>query len=611
MRRFLLLLVAALVAVAASQVWWTQRAVAQQALIGVVAPDGVDADDPRLAVWLDAIREQGLRSTVASVSSLVGEGVLQQPSPYAVLILPDQLMRQSDGYLLRYLTSFVQSGGLLLVCFDALTQSRTALTINSDLPPAALVGLHYARPDGQGSGDVGYSPVLGSEAIMRDLEVPPGKAELWPDSREGLLALTTYQYGFVTYPHHITSGDYSGRTLLKSLDGSVVLGERQVGRGTVLFANLPLGYLKGRTDGLLLHAVLRFLTNLAGLPTLESVPDGVGGLVFNWHVDANTALFALDEFDRRGLFAQGPFSIHLTTGPDTYFPGDHAGMDLEHNRMMQQWVHRFRQRGDALGNHGGWIHNYFGDHLSDQQDPQMVSLLERNDAVLSAVAGIPIREYSAPAGNQPQWVTDWIERRGVVGYYFTGNTGMAPTRSYRDGKLNARKIWSFPIMTLDNTASFEEASQKGISPLLMQRWLIALSDFAVNTSTVRTFYSHPPGWALYFDAIEAWFAHTAALGRTGRFRWYTMERIADFLNRREAVQWQVTQEQGQDVFSASHKASLKEMTWRLPQARYLRPQVDPAQATVRQAGHAWLVVAKDVGTLRFSAVRRTGEEAAP
>lgn len=573
-------------------------------MMAVLVPDGMDASEPALAIWLDAAREEGLPVETIHISSLIGESVWgKKPRTPQAMILPDQVLRHGDRRLLAPLRSFVDNGGWLLVTYDAFTRQGQGRgeegggrALLSD-----LVGVDYALFDTLKTGATVVGPALGSEETMKLLQIPPGKAVPWQQD-SGKLALTTYQYGFVNYPHFLTRGAYPGRVLLEAPDGSILLGERKVGRGGILFANLPLGSLKGRTDGILLHAALRhFSVNLQGFPSLLPSPGGVGGLVFNWHVDSNTSVPAFEELNRRGLLTQGPFSIHLTAGPDAYRPGDRAGMDLDHNQPMQQWIQRFKARGDELGNHGGWIHDYFGANVSGSNRLKMKTFLARNDAAVRAQAGHDVLEYSAPLGNQPEWVTDWVEERGVLAYYFTGNTGMAPTRSYREGKLRARRIWSFPILTLNQIASFEEAAEEGIPVDYLQQWLVSIAEFASDSSTVRTFYSHPPGWRFYYGAIEKWFARTGELAAEGRFRWYTMTRIAVFLNRREQVRWQAEKTGDGERLSASHPDSLAEMSWRLPKVRYNRPVIESGKAQISDTGDSWTVTASEGKSLAFKA----------
>jgi len=598
-----------LLAAALYDVWYRYQAPAASAQVGVIAPDGMSSSNPALSVWIDAAHEEGLLTEAVPVSNLISPSIWGSANGahqnamnnYRVLLLPDQILRQASVKLLKPLQDFVQHGGHVLVCFDAMTRPAAGDISSGRALLSDMVGIDYALFDSMGLNATSHGPVLGSDEDMTKLQIPPGKATPWPPSKTGQLAMTTYQYGFVSYPHYITKGSYSGHAWLTSPDGSLVLGEKTLGQGSVMFANLPLGDLKGRTDGLLLHAALKRIAEVAGIPTLAPTPDGIGGLVFNWHIDANSSLPALAEFDRRGFFSQGPFSIHITAGPDAHVKGDRAGMDLEHNPAMQQWVRRFVKRGDALGNHGGWIHDYFGQHVADGDRAEMKSLLIRNDEVVSKVAGRQIKEYSAPLGNQPQWVTQWIEDRGVLGYYFTGNTGMAPTRSYRDGELGAHKIWSFPILNLNQIASFEEALDNDMSPQYLSQWLVSIAEFSANTGTVRTFYSHPTGWPKYYDAIQIWFDRTKELAAEGRFRWYTMERIATFLNRREQVEWQEQDAGTQAHFSAAHKDSLNEMTWHLPKSRFARPIVVRGNAQVHETETAWTVIAGDGKTVAFDA----------
>ena len=575
------------------------RASAVSTQVGIVAPDGMPDSEPKLQVWLDAAREEGLLARSVRLSELpvkiFGNDL---NSRFRVLILPDQILEESNGALLGRLQEYVKNGGMLLVCFDAWTREGSGRgAVLSD-----LVGVNYGLYGSMGDDARANGVVLGSQDDFSLLKIPPGKAMPFPEDAAGQLALTTYMYGFAIYPHFVTRGEYSGKALLSSPDGSLILGEKDSGRGKVMFVNLPLGYLKGRTDGLMLHSVLHRLALHAGLPVLSPSPEGTGGLVFNLHVDANTSLPAFEEMDKRGLFSQGPFSFHFTVGPDAHRKGDRAGMDLDHNPRMQQWIRRFVARGDGIGNHGGWIHDYFGDHVGDaDKRPEMVELLERNDESLRRVAGRPIREYSAPLGNQPEWVTEWIEKRGVEAYYFTGNSGMAPTRSYRNGMLRTKKIWSFPILNYGSIASFEEASEIDLPHPEMTKWLIDISDYVAQDATVRTFYSHPPGFFKYSDSIQHWFDHTKELLAQGRFRWYTMEGMAEFLNRRELVNWQEDDADGEAHFSASQPVTLKKMTWVLPKSRYGKPEATIGNIEVRGRDDAWEVIAGDEKELKFNA----------
>jgi hypothetical protein len=166
--------------------------------------------------------------------------------------------------------------------------------------------------------------------------------------------------------------------------------------------------------------------------------------------------------------------------------------------------------------------------------------------------------------------------------------------------LQSRQIWSFPIAILGDVASFEEASKAQMESAVVAKWLTDLSDFVADSATVRTFYSHPTGWQRYMPAIQEWFARTRELSEQKRFRWYTMIRMAEFLNRREQVQWAASKTGSAVSFTARHPVSLAEMTWQLPTRLYQRPTIDAGSGEIAETSGSWRVVAGPGTELRFT-----------
>ena len=345
---------------------------------------------------------------------------------------------------------------------------------------------------------------------------------------------------------------------------------------------MPLGYLKLNTDGLPLHAFLKyFATHTLSLPYLLAVPDGVGGLVLNWHVDSNAAIKSLQELESWTIVQQGPYSVDITAGPDTYAIGDGKGFDVLHNPVSQDLIRTHSLRGDEIGSHGGWIHNYFAAHVETDPPKDMVKYLELNKAALEKVTGKPVVEYSAPNGDQPVWVTHWLDDHGFLAYYFTGDTGMAPTQDYRGGRRTGKNIWAFPIVQLDRAASFEELSAEDVPFSVIQQWLEALTDFVVGHQQVRLAYFHPPGILAYRQEVHNWLEITAQLKAQGRFRWYTMTQMANFLNSRKQVRWRLTERDGLASLEAADPKTLAHQAWRFPTNKYSEPTVVRGSATVQ------------------------------
>lgn len=557
----------------------------QQALF-LLVDDRTVLDAPQVVLWRDAASEVGVPLQVLRASDFL------RPQPWPAtpvgIVLPDGLLPRASRALTERLADYVRGGGRLMVVYDAATQTPNGgdaadhRALLSD-----VVGIDYALYRALGQQQTVREAVQGDPALLRALHVPPGK--YMPVAAPGPATITSYQYGAIAYPAFATRGRYAGRVLLQGRSGNLVAGLRDVGRGQVLFVNLPLGYLKLRTDGMLLHGFLAwFGEQVCGLPRLLGVPDGVGGLVMNIHVDSNSSLLPLETLRAHGkLFTQGPYSVHFTAGPDTYHNGDDTGLDIDHNLVSRQWVRYFDARGDAIGSHGGWIHNEFAQRISETNGNVYADWIARNDASLERITGKPVREYSSPEGHHPQWITDWLQAHGFLGYYFTGDTGMAPTRSYRDGRRSDRTTWAFPLVPYGDVASFEEAGDAHIGEDAMGRWLVSLAGFAATDRSVRLFYFHPPGVIEYEAALDRMLDAVRARGNA--FRWYTISGHAAFLNRRERTQWRLVAVEGGWRLDADNPQGLADLAWHIPAHAYAGVQPRSGDVLVAPVEDGWLL----------------------
>ena len=512
---------------------------------------------------------------------------------------------------------------------------------------------------------VGSGPVLGIEKMLWQLQVPPGKSTPFFGPRPSLMPvylpsseyvsgsqkssqtsldnvknktgkrkhadqklslpnqipassdlyqISGYTHEFISYRSFVTrnrAGAYKGDVLLSSPQHGLVAGVNRFGLGKVLFVNLALSDLKGKTDGMLMHGFLRYFGDaLLGLPRLANHPKGKGGLVFNWHVDYRKAVEVhVGQLDKLGVWDRGPYSIHFTAGPDVNYKGDALGMDLPNSNKAQTWLRKLNQQGHQVGSHGGWIHNYYGINASEDNGADFEQFLALNHEAVETALGRKATEYSAPLGNNPSWAMDWLKDNGILAYYFTGHTGMAPTTAYRDGKAMNRGMWAFPVSPLGKHATFEEFSRDEINEAGIIRWYEALMDFVVYHRTSRLIYAHPPGAAEYPNVIKALLNRADAYEDNGYFQWYTMTELANFMNERAQVSWRVTAEsKGSSRFQASHPSSLKDQTWMLPKRSYNHPNVVLGQAKVLEDSQYWIVTADNVTDLEFVANRLGGME---
>jgi hypothetical protein len=570
----------------------------------LLVPDSASFSDPWVTVWLDAATEEGLHVIPMHDSAFL-RPLFGRPK-CAGVILPDSIHQQASDLLLGEIRNYVANGGNLMLVYDAATKSIQGYYPSGRSRLSDLAGVDYAFYKSLGDATIRSGDMTSTIQLMKQLGVPPGKyfPFLAPSAaieNTTSTQLRRYQYGNLEYPSFVTAGDFAGQVLLRSGAG-IAAGYHRYEKGRVLFVNLPLGYLKGNTDGLPLHVFLRyFAVHILSLPHLLSVPDGVGGLVLNWHVDSNAAISALQAMNSWTILKQGPYSIDITAGPDTYAIGDNRGFNVLHNPVSQDLVHKYIGLGNEIGSHGGWIHNYFAAHVGIDPPKDMAKFLDLNKDALEQVTGKRVVEYAAPNGDQPEWVTHWLESHGFVAYYFTGDAGMGPTLGYRRGQREGQNIWAFPVTQLDRAASFEEFGGEDISFAEIQQWLEALTGFVVDRQEVRLIYFHPPGILPYHDIVYHWLEKTAQLKAQGSFRWYTMAQVANFLNSRKHVEWTWTERDGLATLKATNSESLAHDTWNLPADRFDRPVVIRGTVTVSENGDAWLLDAGDGNQLEVQA----------
>ena len=434
--------------------------------LALLIPDDLPADDVHIAAWKDAADEAGFPLSVVRASTLLRAGGYPMD---AALILPDTVHRRMNDALVAHLQQRVDAGARLMLVQDAGVADMDGHYHPEQSRLSALAGVRYGLYGELGQAMMGEQVAWVDSAAMPALRLPPGKlmregSELPltsiqpPPLPDEELAVVSYGYGRLRYPVFKTKGAFPGRRLMHFDGDGVMAGLHAVGKGEVLFVNLPLGYLKLRTDGFFLQSFLRyFAQDVAGLPQLSPMPDATGAFIMNWHIDSAAAVPAMESLTALGAFDQGPYSVHLTAGPDVDVAGDGKGMDLPNNEAMRGWVQRFAERGDEVGSHGGWIHNEFGRLVSEQAPSISIRQLDMNLGAVASASKRPVREYSAPVGNHPAWVTEWLREHGIRAYYFTGDNGSPPSRAYQNERRGPSDMWAFPVMSYGAHASFEEA----------------------------------------------------------------------------------------------------------------------------------------------------------
>jgi hypothetical protein len=556
--------------------------------LSLVLQDGWPADDAHVQAWRDAADELGFVLDVVSASQLMRQGALQRD---AALIVPDTIHRQMNEPLLAHLRARVQEGARLMVVYDA---GLADLQGHSAAPVSRLsklVGVRYGLPNKAGGFQHAQHDVWVSPPAVDLLQVPPGMLLRQGNRTVLTTPQTTPQVterlplaGSQRTPAFSTDGRLDGQLLLGGDGNTVLASSHAVGRGAVLFVNLPLTARKLQSQGLLLHTFLRhFAQDMAQLAQLSPLPDARGALVLNWQIDSPAELPAMAQMAKMGVLDLGKQSVHF--GP---------AAELGSNDAMREWLRRFSQREDEIGSHDlGW-------GATATTAPQ----IDDNLKGVRASSGRPVREHSvhlaaSPVGAelQPAWLATSLAQQGVSAYRSSADLGGAPTRPYVQGARGPAPVWAFPRLGFGGATTLEQARAQDAAESEVGAWLDDVMSFCAEQRVLRVVDFHPAAAMGFAQAFERWTEHVQALVRDDRLRVTTLSSHAAFANQRLTVKWQVRFEQGRLRLQANHATSLAHMSWLLPAQGFEAPQLQEGSARVERVGPFWRVTADGVRQL--------------
>lgn len=499
------------------------------------------AGEQVLAAYAAVLAEEGIPWQRVDLFRLLDRDAARLASRCPALVLPEIVAANGLTPMTHWLRAYMNAGGRVLLVYDAGSRDEQGnLRTNRGLRELLPLAVMADDPTDRRRFGLGAVRFLTADAAD-EFSVVPGKLD-------GDLRLTGYGFGALEYPLALLplAAGHEDQVEVMAWGenaeglGAPVLVERAFGRGGLTYVGLPLGYLKGEADDLLLRLVLRHLADRrASVPRVLPTPRGVGGLVLNWHVDGNADLVALPRLARAGLLdPELPASWHVTAGPDNDEPGDGLGFDAcGRGRPVLDLL----PAGSELGSHGGWAHNHFareavaGRFTADE----MRTLIVQNRDCLARIAGRPLREYSSPAGVHPQpLLTGIIAELGFTCYYYTGDGGSAPNRTFYDGRPVSHELIAFPVLSLQRWASPGEIIKDPAgSPRQLAGWLDAVARYCARERTVRLIYAHPydlfdgPEATAYREVWRIWQEQLRSLQADGRLQVRTMGDFAAFLGR--------------------------------------------------------------------------------
>ena len=529
--------------------------------VGLVFDPSTLADDSFIKDAYDSVlEEEGIAHAWISTRDLLLLDGGELARRFETLIFPDGLVQQMPVATLDRGREFMREGGNIVVVLDAGVKD-TEGDYRSGGVMAPLIGVQYQRyrterDDAYLEGNLDFS----TPALTSEWQIPPGKLY------EGHV-VGGYSYGRLDYPMASAEVINEDVEIFASFEGIPVLAQRSLGRGEALWVNLPLGYLKAYGDDLPLRTVLRsYLFDVVEMPHLVSSPGGVGGLVMDWHIDSQIEWEGIPSLIASGVLRSGlRQQFDVTAGPFRDRPGDGLGFDAcgagrEHLESLLPF--------GEIGSHGGWSHNYFSENLENSRlsGTQLRDLIVQNEECLESVTQRKVRAYSAPNGVHPPALTRLLEERGVVAYYYTGDTGSAPNRTFLDGERVSDDAWAFPVMPNGLYASVGEMVKAGLSPQEVEQWLGDTLDYIGTQRTVRLLYSHPYDLSdkRYLAVYNEFLDDAELLQSLGKLRVEPMTYFADFMSRFVDTDFSFVRSEGALEVELRNPRGLKDVSFAVP-----------------------------------------------
>ncbi len=549
------------------------------------------------------------------------------PQNYKGIILADLIHSRVSPGLAKKLKTYVESGGNLMIVYDVGTQDVKGNYYKNGSLFREMLNLDYANNYNEYDAGTNFSPVGHSEEVLELLGLPPGKympPTITADDRLGLKmpentstnqqnspieatpgfkAISTYGYGILNYQHFITQTmEQNYPLLLTTSDRQFIAGIIHFGKGKILFVNLPLTQLWLGTDSMPLHLFLRyFAVEMLHLPILSTVPNGMGGIIMNLHVESREDINILPMLKKIGLFDQGPYSIDFSAGPDLNTVGDNLGPNVDHNYDTQKWIKYFLSLGHTIGSVGGWMHNYFGINVNESNQEEFQKYINQNIEAIEKITHKKVLEYVPSMGNQPLWVTRYLEQEKFLGYYTLSNLGVGPTQNFRL-VFDEPHLWSYPPLPYGKGACFRDFGFANLKAALVTEWITQTVQFVARNHTSRLMYFHPSDllyFPQYLNSLEAWLATAKKQSSQGNFRWYSMVGMSTFLNERRKVSWIIRKKDNIQIIQAKHPISLKSQTWLIRKDFYTRPKINIGKGEIGEDEWNWIITAGDVQEFEF------------
>jgi hypothetical protein len=540
----------------------------------VYHPDYLKKAPHILAAYESVLQEEGVPFESLDIYQLISINADEIAKRVPAMVLPDTILQSVPVQFTEWTKEYLSKGGNIAIIYDAGTRHQKGYYLER-AAFADIAGINYITygTTGEKAFDRGHIK-FSSEKSCTFFQFPLGKTI-------DMLTLSGYSYGALEYPiarnesvRDLQEKDIYAYAVTAANEKfpAIVLSDYM--QGKVLYVDFPIGHLKTYSDDLPLRAMLRtFLFDVVGIPHIMNVESGRGGVVINWHIDSAVEHKTLPQMQKMGLLRKDiTASFDITAGDFRDNPGDGLGFDA--CGKGRPFVDMMKSFG-IIGSHGGWGHNWFARNIENGtfKEKEIRQYIEKNNDCLEKVAGYKIMEYAAPAGVHPQpETTRVLENVGIIAYYYTGDIGSGPNRTFLAGKMVSDKVIAFPVMPFGRTASLAEMNvldKKKDSEV--REWFFDILSYAARNRTIRLVYSHPYDIEYYPGAVKAFIDKVETMQKNKEISVRSMRDYARFLLRFLKTTYTFHAEGNGLKVTLTNPEGLVGITVAIPKARYRPP----------------------------------------
>lgn len=522
-----------------------------------------------LDAWKSVLEEEGIPYSPLSITDLLSLDPKKIARLNPAIFFPDHVNQILPYDSVYWIDEYLKAGGNVFIAYDAGVKNTKNAYLRESIF-TKIIGLNYITYENlkEKAYTAGYFHVKDKNF----LEIPLGKL-----TKDNLLC--GYKYKLLQYPMaRVELKNNNNTTILATLHSES--GDEQpgvllisCGKGRCFYVNMPIGYLKAYSDDLLLRCMIRaFLFKVVRMPHLQNTPFGKGGLVIDWHIDANLDWKSIPFMLKNRYLRKGiNYSIDITAGDFRDRPGDGLGFDACGKGGV--FVKELMAYG-TIGSHGGWGHNWFAENLENNHfnEKDIYKYIKKNNDCLQSITQYPILEYAAPAGVNPQPVTTKVlEKLGVIAYYYTGDSGSQPNRTFWNGKMVSKDVIAFPIMPYQGDASLYEMAETGRAEGDVRNFFKDLADYCVRHRTIRLFYSHPYNIDDYPQAVLWFIDYVEYLSNDGKLLTDSMANFSKFIKRFLKTKYSFKIKNKNLTVELKNPEGLEGITLAIPKANYARP----------------------------------------